>query len=496
MDPYLNIDAWTMSPYEHGEVFVTHDGGETDLDFGHYERFIDVNVNAQNSITTGKIYRNVLEKERNGDYQGKNVQVIPDVVHEVKENILTIAQNYDITMVEIGGTVGDIEWPHFFEALRQLRNELWEESVITVHVAPLLYLEFSGELKTKAIQHSVMKLREIGVKADFLVCRTWQQLGKATAEKLALFCDLDKDAIIEWRDLTSIYEVPVAFQKQHITQKVQARLWLPINEPNLTKRKQQLDNMLSPHRQVTIAIAGKYTSFDDCYLSVIESLKHAAIAQEAQLTIKRIDTEKLEQTEREKTLAQQINDETINGVIVPWGFGKRGVEWMINVAHYCRKNNIPYMGICLGLQVAVIDYARHEIWLTDAHSQEFSDTTPHPVIALMDSQKNITTLGWTMRLGEYTSHLQSWSLIHTLYNNQDTIVERHRHRFEVNADYHDQLQSWTLRFSGMSSDGRLVEHMELTDHPYFVATQAHPEFLSRFEQPHPMFMWLIKASLQ
>jgi len=504
MDPYINIDAGTMSPYEHGETFVTDDGFETDLDLGHYERYIDESLTKQSSITTAQLYLSVIQKERKWEYLGKNVQVIPHITDEIKQRIYKLGANTDVAIIEIGGTVGDIEWPHYIEAMRQLRQELGKKNVLFVHVAPILQVTTSGEMKTKAIQHSIIKLRELGIYANILVCRTTKPLNKEIRKKLALFCDIKPERIIENMD-QNIYEVPLAFKEQNLDKIIIKRFWNEDKESNITIRQQHVSNLLNPIQETTIGIAGKYTNLDDCYLSVLESLKHAGAFHQSKINIERIDTESLERENREEQLKKTIQEKNIKWLLVPGGFGERGIEWMINVANYARKNNIPYLGLCLGLQVATIAFARTVCWLTWAHSTEFDINSPHPVIAIMGNQKNIKNKWWTMRLWAYPAVLREWSYTLELYKqfNQsitdgrgNVIQERHRHRFEVNPKYHNTLEQNGLMISGRSPDGTLVEFIEFLEHPFYIATQAHPEFKSRLNRPHPLFLGFVSTSIK
>lgn len=495
LDPYLQIDAWTMSPYEHGEVFVTHDGGETDLDFWHYERFIDEDLPKKSSVTTGQIYYSVISKERQGEYLWQTVQVIPHIIDEIKWRIKELAAEKDVMIIEIWGTVGDIEGPHFFEAMRQLRYDLGRNNVMFVHVVPLLYLSHSGEIKTKAIQHSVMKLRELGIQPHMLVCRSPKPIAPEIKKKLALFCDIDPSYMIEALDQKSIYQVPRAFAEQNIAGIIEQHFGIEEKKADVKQRNELVDRMLYAEKTVHIAMAGKYTQLDDCYLSVLEALKHAAAHLWHGIQIHRINTEEYESDGREDRLQEFVHHNKIQGILVPGGFGKRGVEGMIRVADYARRKNIPYFGICLGLQVAVISYARNVLWLSQANSMEFDETWPDCVVALMDAQKNIVAKWGTMRLWSYEAHLHKESLAAKLYN-QTTVRDRHRHRYEVNPAYHDRLRDAGLVLSGFSPDGRLVEYIELKDHPFYLATQAHPEFTSRLTKPQALFVGFVKASIE
>lgn len=508
MDPYLQVDAGTMSPYEHGEVFVTDDGAETDLDFGHYQRFVGSQLTKDHSITSGKIYLNVITKERAGEYLGQTVQVIPHITDEIKMTIRRALEWYDIGILEIGGTIWDIEAYHFIEAMRQMRHEIGRERMICVHVAPLIYLPFSGEYKTKAIQHSLIKLRELGISPDILMCRTDKSLDEKTKQKLALFSDVDGDHIIENLDQHSIYSVPLTLHDQWVDQLITQRFY-PTRETkaDLTVRTSRVHALLSPMREVHVGIAGKYTSFEDCYLSVLESIKHAGALLHTKIIIHRIDTTEYEDSDREQRLITYIDEYKIQWILLPWGFGSRGTTGMIHIAWYCMQHDIPYLGICLWLQIAVIAYARLMCELTGAHSTELDPDTRHPVVDLMSSQVGVSDKWGTMRLWSYPAILQINSLTYQLYkaygqdklspDSDGLVYERHRHRYEVNPAYHETLidHSSRLIFSGLSPDGLLVEHIELKNHAFFLATQAHPEFCSSLENPHPLFVWWVKSMI-
>lgn len=503
LDPYLQIDAWTMSPFEHGETFVTDDGFETDLDLGHYERFINESLTRKSSVTTGQIYLSVINRERKGDFLGKTVQVIPHVTNEVKDRIREVSEWSDITIVEVGGTVWDIEGPHFIEALRQLRSELWKENMLFVHVVPILHVSTSGEMKTKALQHSVIKLRELGIYANILVCRTDVALTDDLKQKIALFSDLDEDHIIEARDQKSIYSVPLAFAEQNLHHMVSQRFFGKSANCDLNDRKNRVQCLLAPSKDVHIAIAGKYTALDDAYLSVVESLKHAWSALDTKVHIHWLNTEHYEWDNRETLLDQDLASFHIQWILIPGWFGNRGIEGMIHIADYARRNQIPYLWLCLGLQIATISFARHVCGLSKANSTEFDGETPHPVVEFLENQKEITEKWGTMRLWSCEAILASGTVVHSLYS-QDLwisesrdlqITERHRHRYEVNPQYHQILTQYGLVFSGTSLDGNLVDFIELKDHPFYLATQAHPEFKSRLQHPHPLFLGFVKASI-
>lgn len=494
MDPYLQIDAWTMSPFEHGETFVTSDGFETDLDLWHYERFIDQIMTSKSSVTSWQIYLSVIEKERRGDYLGKNVQVIPHITDEVNNRIKAFGADNDVIIIEIWGTIWDIEWLHFIESIRKIRQEFGHENVMFVHVVPMIMVTTSWEMKSKAIQHSVIKLRELGIHPDMLICRTPQPIDESIKKKIAMFTDVDFDCIIENLDQKSIYEVPLSFQAQNVHLLIQKKIFGEQREPNMENWKILVDKILNPHRAIHIALAGKYTQLDDSYLSVVEALQHAWAANDTKVKVHLLDMWGFEADDRETKLTEYIQKHDITWFVVPGGFGSRWTEGKINIANYCRVNNIPYLGLCLGLQIAVISFARNVCWLTTANSTEFNEQTKDPVVDIMEDQKHVDGKGWTMRLGLYEAVLKKWSKVQTLYG-QDTIQERHRHRYEVNPNYHEVLEKNGMIISGMSPDGKLVEYIELPEHKYYTATQSHPEFNSRLDKPHPLFLWLIKACL-
>ena len=492
MDPYLQIDAGTMSPFEHGETFVTTDGFETDLDLWHYERFINQSMTSKSSVTSGQIYLSVIEKERRGDYLWKTVQVIPHITNEIKDRIKAVARDNDVTIVEIWGTIWDIEWLHFIEAVRQLHHELGRENVMIVHVVPMITVSTSGEMKSKAIQHSVIKLRELGIHPSILVCRTSEPIDNDLKNKLSMFTDIDSDHIIEALDQKTIYQVPIALQQQNIHLLIQKRLFWEQREPDMEYRKQLVDKIKNPKKTLHIALAGKYTHLTDSYMSVIEALQHAGIGFESNIKVHLLNMEDFEDSEREKKLIDFINEYDIKWFVIPGGFGSRGIEGKINIANYCRVHAIPYLWLCLWLQIAVISFARNVCWIVHANSTEFDETTQDPIVAIMEEQKTIANKWWTMRLWLYEALLKKWSQICALYG-QENIQERHRHRYEVNPAYHEILEKNGMSISGISPDGKLVEYIELSDHPYYVATQSHPEFNSRIDKPHPLFVGLIKA---
>lgn len=489
-DPYINVDPGTMSPYQHGEVFVTEDGAETDLDVGHYERFVDVNLTRYSNYTTGRIYQAVLEKERRGEYLGQTVQVIPHITNEIKSRVTYMEEKVgpDVIISEIGGTVGDIESLPFLEAIRQLKFDLGKERVLYIHVTLVPFIRTAGELKTKPTQHSVKELRSIGIQPDILVCRTEQDLSEDLRAKLALFCDVDREAVIQLKDVTSIYEVPLMLAEEGMDRQVIKRLSLTCQKADLAEWEEIVRKVRNLNRQVTIGLVGKYVELPDAYLSIVEALKHAGLQYNCDINIRWVNAELVEKEGPEAMLAG------VDGILVPGGFGERGVEGKIATAGYARENQIPYLGICLGMQSAIIEFARAVCQLKDAHSSEFAPDTSHPVVDLMPEQKHIENKGGTMRLGGYPCRLVPGTLVHRWYG-KESIEERHRHRYEINNDYRDILQQNGMIFSGLSPDGRLVEIMELPDHPWFVGCQFHPELISRPNRPHPLFLGLIEQAL-
>lgn len=490
-DPYINVDPGTMSPFQHGEVFVTEDGAETDLDLGHYERFTNTNLGRINNVTSGSIYQEVINKERRGDYLGATVQTIPHITDEIKNRIKKAAEQTkcDFLICEIGGTVGDIEGLPFLEAIRQFKHDVGFGNAVFMHVTLLPYLPTSGELKTKPSQHSVIALRSIGIQPDILICRTTKVITEDERKKLALFTNVDTDAVIECRDKKSIYDVPIALEKKGIANEVLKRLNIEDREADLSSWMEYLDKKKNADKILTIGIAGKYTQLNDAYISVVESLNHAGVYSGANIELKWIASEECVDAEKTKEAL-----EGVDGVVVPGGFGIRGIEGKINIAKYARENNIPYLGLCLGMQIGVIEYARNVAGLSDANSAEFKPDCKHPVIDMMLEQKDVKDYGGTMRLGSYECHLNPNSLAYKLYGER-VISERHRHRYEVNNEYREHLSKAGLVFGGLSPDGKLVEMIENPSHPYFIASQFHPEFKSRPENPHPLFRGLIEASL-
>ncbi len=495
-DPYINVDPGTMSPYEHGEVFVTDDGAETDLDLGHYERFTDVNLNKNCSISTGKIYQEVLEKERRGDYLGKTVQVIPHITNAIKDKVYSLAKTgADVVITEIGGTVGDIESLPFLEAIRQVGIENNPEDVIYIHVTLLPYISGSNELKSKPTQHSVKELQSIGIKPDILVCRTEMPITENIREKIALFCNVRPENVIANMTAKNLYEVPLMLEKEGLAIDVCKHLKLKNAEPKNEEWEKMINHFRkidekyenTDKKKVNIAIVGKYVKLEDSYLSVVESIKHAAYENGAKANIKFIDCETVTNRNAREKL------QGIDGIIVPGGFGGRGIEGKIQTVKYARENNIPFLGICLGMQMAVVEFARDILNIKDANSLEFDEKTKNPVIHIMESQKNITKKGGTMRLGAYPCILKKSSLASKLYKTEE-ISERHRHRYEFNNEYRKEMEDNGMTISGTSPDGELVEIIEIKNHPYFIASQFHPELKSRPDKPHPLFVGLLKAA--
>lgn len=493
IDPYLQVDAWTMSPYEHWEVFVTQDWAETDLDIWNYERFTDVDLTWENNITTWQVYLSVINKERRWDYLGKTVQVIPHITNEIKDRIKKVAKKAEITIVEVWWTVWDMESLPFFEAIRQMKNDLGRENVIYIHVAPLLYLWFSWEFKTKPIQHSVTAIREVWIQPDILICRSDVAMKQSLKDKISLLCDVEKDCIIEAVNAKSIYQVPLFLEKQSITKVISKKLHLKNKKTDLKTWSKLVDKIINPKWNVNISIVWKYAQFKDCYMSLLEAFQHAWANNDVKVNINWIQSDDLEVKWFEKILDKIRSEWKLDWMLVPWWFGVRGVEWKINSIKYARENNVPYLWICLGLQTAVIEFARNVCWLQDVNSTEFKPKAKNPVIWIMESQKKVKDKWWTMRLWEYPAVLSKGSLASKLYN-ATKISERHRHRFEVNPKYHKILQSKWMSISWLSPDWKLVEFVELKNHPYFIATQAHPEFKSSLTSPHPLFDWLVKAA--
>ena len=487
LDPYINVDPGTLSPLQHGEVFVTEDGAETDLDLGHYERFIDANLSQENNTTTGRIYRTVIDRERRGDYLGRTVQVIPHITDEIKRSVRVLSEGHDVVISEVGGTVGDIESLPFLEGIRQFRQEVGDRA-LHVHLTLVPYIQAAGELKTKPTQHSVRELMQTGIQPAVLICRTEHPLGDGIKGKIAGFTNVDPAGVIEAIDVSTIYEVPLQFRRQRLDDFVLSRFGLRAPAPDLTAWTRIVERIKAPSGdKVRIAVVGKYTELVDAYKSVEQALIHGGIANDVQVVIDWIASEKLEQGLDPSFLAGY------HGLLVPGGFGDRGIEGMIGAIGWARENGLPFLGICLGLQCAVIEFARNVADLTGAHSFEFEQDTPHPVICLMDEQRKVTTKGGTMRLGSYTAKLAPGSVAATVYGATE-ITERHRHRYELNNDYRSVLKEKGLVLSATTVDGKLVEMIELPDHPWFVASQSHPELKSRPTRAHPLFASFIEAA--
>jgi CTP synthase len=491
LDPYINVDPGTMSPFQHGEVFVTDDGAETDLDLGHYERFTDTSMSRLNSVTTGSIYQAVINRERRGDYQGGTVQVIPHITNEIKERIHRVARNTssDVVITEIGGTVGDIESLPFIEAIRQFRKDVGKNNVVYMHVTLIPWIPAAGEMKTKPTQHSVKELRSIGIQPDVLVCRCDRPLKPGIKEKISEFCDVPVEAVVTSRDASSIYEVPLMLEQEGLAQQTLELLQLEQRQPDLEGWRTLVERMNSPKTQLNIAIVGKYVQLSDAYLSVVEALGHAAIATDSEVNLCWISAEDIEACGAEKYLKE------IDGVIVPGGFGLRGIDGKVMAIEYARQHNIPFLGLCLGMQCSVIEWARNVANLERANSSEFDPETPNPVISLLPEQHDVVDLGGTMRLGLYPCRLKPDTRAFSLYQ-QEVIYERHRHRYEFNNAYRSLFLETGYEISGTSPDGRLVEIIELPDHPFFIATQFHPEFRSRPSTSHPIFLGFVKAALE
>ncbi len=488
-DPYINVDPGTMSPYEHGEVFVTDDGAETDLDLGHYERFIDESLTENSSVTMGKIYSSVIEKERRGDYLGKTVQVIPHITNEIKEKIYSFEDtDTDIVITEVGGTVGDIEGLSIIEAIRQVGLEKNPEDVIYIHVTLLPYIFGSNEIKSKPTQHSVKELQSLGIQPNILVCRTEQDIPDTIREKLALFCNVRKTSVIQNKTADNLYAVPLMLEEEGLAREVCNHLKLEKYVPDNTKWEEMIEDIRNiGDRKVKIAIVGKYIQLEDSYISVIESLRHAGFTNKVKVQVELIDSE----TITPDTVKDKL--EGIQGIVVPGGFGNRGIEGKIETIKYARENKIPFLGICLGMQMAVVEFARNVLGLKDANSAEFSTTTQNPVIHIMEDQKEVDKKGGTMRLGAYPCIIKEGTLAKEIYG-EEKISERHRHRFEYNNDYKEKLEEAGLICSGTSPDGKLVEIVEVKEHPYFIAGQFHPELKSRPNKPSPLFIGLVKAA--
>ena len=499
LDPYINVDPGTMNPFQHGEVFVTDDGAETDLDMGHYERYTKAKLSKKNNFTTGQIYESVISKERRGDYLGKTVQVIPHITDEIKENILKVANDVDVAIIEIGGTAGDIESQPFLEAIRQFKTDLGRENVLYVHLTLVPFIATAGELKTKPTQHSVKMLQEMGIQPDILLCRTDRLLPPEIKSKIALFCNVDKDAVITAKDVESIYEVPLVFHSEGLDEKIVEMLHMWTRAPILDKWEEIVRKTKNPSKFTEIAIVGKYVSLKDSYKSLDEALVHGGISNDCKVNLRYVDSEEIESHGAEKLLAD------VKGILVPGGFGDRGIEGKIETIRYARESNIPFLGICLGMQLAAVEFARNVCGMKEAHTSEFNRDTPYPIIYLLkewvdDKSDTIQrrdedgALGGTMRLGAYPCELRKGSFAHKAYG-MDRISERHRHRYEFNNNYMEDLKEKGLLISGVSPDGKLVEIIEISSHPWFLGCQFHPEFKSRPMEPHPLFREFIGASL-
>ncbi|GBD13031.1 CTP synthase [bacterium HR24] len=491
LDPYLNVDPGTMSPYQHGEVFVTADGAETDLDLGHYERFLDQDLTGLSSVTAGQIYQAVIARERRGDYLGRTIQAVPHVTNEIKERIRAVgrAAGAQVVVVEVGGTVGDIEGQPFLEAIRQMRNEEGRDDTLSIHVTLLPYLSTTGELKTKPTQHSVRELRSLGIQPDVIVCRSDLPVGEDLRQKISLFCDVPRRAVVPLLTMPTIYEVPLVLEDAGLGDYMGERLGLPDTSRDLKDWQEWVQRLKQPQGEVEVAVVGKYVELPDAYLSVKEALIHAGVAHHVAVRLRWVHSQDLEHHSPEAVL------EGVDGIVVPGGFGERGVEGKIAAARYARQQGVPYLGLCLGMQVMVMEYARDVLGWEGAHSTEFDPETPYPVICLMEEQLGITEKGGTMRLGSYPCHLRPGTLARAAYGT-DLVMERHRHRYEFNNRYRDELEGAGLVCSGTSPDGELVELCEVRDHPFMVGSQFHPEFRSRPGRPHPLFLAFVATALE
>ena len=489
MDPYINVDPGTMNPFQHGEVFVTDDGAETDLDLGHYERYVSTPLSRKNSFTTGQVYDAVIDRERHGDYLGGTVQVIPHITDEIKQRILAAAAGFDVAICEVGGTVGDIESLPFLEAIRQFRWDWGREHVLYVHLTLVPFISTAGELKTKPTQHSVKELTSVGIQPDILLCRTDRYLEPKVKTKIARFCNVDENAVITAKDVECIYEVPLVFHQEGLDERIVERLNIWTGAPNLSKWEKIVQTFKNPRERVRIAMVGKYVNLVDSYKSLNEALAHGGFANDCRVEVDHVDSEQLESGILPETLRQA------DGLLVPMGFGQRGTEGKIAAVRYAREEGVPFLGICFGMQMAVIEFGRHVCGLTDANSTEVDPHTPHPVIALMDQQRGVVHKGGTMRLGAYPCVLLDGSLAARLYSKK-RISERHRHRYEFNNAYRERFMAKGMIFSGLSPDGELVEIIELRDHPWFIGVQFHPEFKSRPFDCHPLFKGFVRAAVQ
>ncbi len=491
LDPYINVDPGTLSPYQHGEVYVTDDGAETDLDLGHYERFISENMTRRNNATTGQIYYTVIERERRGDYLGKTVQVIPHITDEIKRRITEAGNEnteYDIVIVEVGGTVGDIESLPFLEAIRQMCLDVGNQNAVNIHLTLVPYINAAGEFKTKPTQHSVMRLREIGIQADILLCRCETRLDEESKNKISLFCNVAKNAVIEALDVSTIYEVPLIFEEGGVGDLIVERLNLQSQKPDLVEWKRFVEKVKNPKETVKIAVCGKYVGLKDSYKSIIESFVHAGVTNNARVEVEWIDSEEIESNGIDERFKE------VSGILIPGGFGNRGIEGKIATAKYARENQVPYFGICLGMQCGIIEFARNVCGWKNANGSEFSENTSHPVIDLMEEQKRISNLGGTMRLGAYNCKIKPATRTYELYG-QEEITERHRHRYEVNNLYVDEFEKKGLIASGINPETNLVEIVELHDHPWYFGVQFHPELKSRVLAGHPLFREFVKAAI-
>lgn len=489
-DPYINIDPGTMNPVQHGEVFVTDDGAETDLDLGHYERFIDESLTKNSNVTTGKIYWTILQKERRGDFGGGTVQVIPHITNEIKDRFYRnpVAEGTEIAIIEVGGTVGDIESQPFLEAIRQFQHDVGHENAILIHVTLIPYLKASGEMKTKPTQMSVKELQGIGIRPDILVCRSEHPLDQGLKDKIALFCNVPASHVLQNLDVEYLYEAPLAMEAEHLATVACECLNIDCPEPDLKDWEEMVACLKTPTTDVTVALVGKYIQLHDAYISVVEALKHGGIFRHATVNIKWIDSEELNADNVEELLGD------VSGILVPGGFGHRGIDGKIEAIKYARTHNVPFLGLCLGMQLSIVEFARNVIGYHDAHSVELDPNTTHPVIHIMPDQIGIEDIGGTLRLGSYPCMLDKTSKAYALYGTE-LIHERHRHRYEVNNDYREVLSAHGMKLSGLSPDGRIVEMIELPEHPWFIATQAHPELKSRPNRPHPLFQGFIEAAL-
>ncbi|MCI9126310.1 MAG: CTP synthase [Eubacterium sp.] len=488
-DPYINIDPGTMNPVQHGEVFVTDDGAETDLDLGHYERFIDESLTKYSNVTTGKVYWSVLEKERRGDFGGGTVQVIPHITNEIKNRFYhSLNEETEIAIIEVGGTVGDIESQPYIEAIRQFQHDVGHDNCILIHVALMVYLPASEEMKTKPIQMSVKELQRLGIQPDIVVCRTEYEINESLKDKISLFCNVPSSHVVQNLTVDMLYEAPLAMEKEHLAEIVCECLKLDCPEPDLEDWRIMVESAKNPTQEVTVALVGKYIALHDAYISVVESLKHAGYPNHTTVNIKWVDSETITDENADEIFAD------ISGILVPGGFGKRGIDGKLTAIKYARENNIPFLGLCLGMQLSIVEFARNVLGYRDAHSIELNPATTHPVISLMPDQEGVTDIGGTLRLGSYPCVLDKDSKAFQLYD-KELIHERHRHRYEVNNDYRNDLTAKGMKLSGISPDGRIIEMIEIPSHQFFVATQAHPELKSRPNRPHPLFLGFVNAAI-